>query len=78
MRPHQIERRRHDYKQNGTVQLFAALEVHRGRAVSCIEERHRSQEVIARLERLLRTYTQVNLPIILDNLSSHHSRAVQE
>ena len=26
MRPGQIERRTHDYKRNGTVQLFAALE----------------------------------------------------
>ncbi len=28
MRPGQIERRTHDYKRNGTVQLYAALEVH--------------------------------------------------
>ena len=32
MRPGQIERRTHDYKRNGTVQLYAALEVHAQRA----------------------------------------------
>ena len=46
MRPHQIERRTHDYKRNGTVQLYAALEVQAGKVVSRIEGRHRSREFI--------------------------------
>ena len=37
MRPGQIERRTHDYKRNGTVQLYAALEVQAGRVVSRLE-----------------------------------------
>jgi hypothetical protein len=31
-RPGQIERHTHDYKRNGTVQIFGALEVHDGQA----------------------------------------------
>lgn len=46
MRPGQIERRTHDYKRNGTVQLYAALEVHAGQVVSRIEDCHRSKEFI--------------------------------
>lgn len=78
MRPGQIERRTHDYKRNGTVQLYAALEVHAGRVVSRIEERHRSQEFIAFMNHLLRNYPVGELHVILDNVSSHRSKAVQE
>lgn len=78
MRPGQIERRTHDYKRNGTVQLYAALEVHAGHAVSRIEERHRSREFIAFMSHLLRAYPSGYLHVILDNVSSHDSKEVQE
>ena len=78
MRPGQIERRTHDYKRNGTVQLFAALEVHAGRALPRIEERHRSREFIHFMDYLLRAYPQGELHVILDNVSTHASKEVQE
>ncbi len=78
MRPGQIERRTHDYKRNGTVQLYAALEVHAGRIVSRIEERHRSREFIAFMNHLLRTYRSGELHVVVDNVSSHDSKEVQE
>lgn len=78
MRPGQIERRTHDYKRNGTVQLYAALEVHAGRVVPRIEERHRSREFIAFMNHLVRAYPSGELHVILDNVSSHDSKEVQE
>ena len=78
MRPGQVERRTHDYKRNGTVQLYAALEVHAGRAISRIEKRHRSQEFIAFVNQLLRTYPSGELHVILDNVSSHDSKEVKK
>lgn len=78
MRPGQIERRTHDYKRNGTVQLYAALEVHAGRAVPRIEERHRSREFIGFMDQLLHAYPSRELHVILDNVSSHASKEVQE
>ncbi len=78
MRPGQIERHTHDYKRNGTVQLYAALEVHAGHVVPHIEERHRSREFIAFLKSLLHTYPSGELHVILDNVSSHDSKEVQE
>jgi Transposase and inactivated derivatives len=78
MRPGQIERRTHDYKRNGTVQLYAALEVHAGRVVSRIEERHRSREFIAFMNHLLHNYPSGELHVILDNVSSHDSKEVRE
>ncbi len=78
MRPGQIERHTHDYKRNGTVQLYAALEVHAGRAIPRIEERHRSKEFIAFMNQLLRTYPSAELHVILDNVKSHDSKEVRE
>jgi transposase len=78
MRPGQIERRIHDYKRNGTVQLYAALEVHAGRAVPRIEEQHRSREFIGFMDHLLHAYPSGELHVILDNVSSHASKEVQE
>ena len=78
MRPGQIERRTHDYKRNGTIQLYAALEVQAGRVVSRIEERHRSREFIAFMNQLLHTYPSGGLHVILDNVKSHDSKEVKE
>lgn len=78
MRPGQIERHTHDYKRNGTVQLYAALEVQAGQVISRIEERHRSKEFIAFMNQLLRTYPSGDLHVILDNVSSHNSAEVKK
>ena len=78
MRPHQIERHTHDYKRNGTVQLYAALEVQVGRVIPRIEERHRSREFIAFMNDLLRAYPSGELHVILDNVKSHDSKEVRQ
>lgn len=77
MRPGQIERHTHDYKRNAS-QLYAALEVHAGRAIPRIEERHRSKEFIAFMNDLLRAYPSGELHVILDNVKSHDSKEVKE
>jgi transposase len=76
MRPGQIERRTHDYKRHGTVQLYAALEVHAGKVEAQTTQRHHSREFIAFLDHLLECYPEGDLHVILDNVSSHHSAEV--
>jgi transposase len=78
LRPGQIERHTHDYKRNGTVQLYAALEMQAGQVISRIEGRHRSKEFINFMNQLLRAYPSGELHIILDNVSSHDSREVKD
>jgi len=78
MRPGQIERRTHDYKRNGTIQLFAALEVQAVQVISCIEERHRSREFIAFMKQLRRAYPSGELHIILDNVSTRDSKEIKK
>jgi len=77
MRPDQIERQTHDYKRHGTVQLYAALEVHAGQVIPRIEERHRSREFIAFMKQVARAYPKGKIHVILDNVSTHRSEEVQ-
>ncbi len=77
MRPGQIERRTHDYKRNGTVQLLAALEVHAGRVIPRIEDRHRSREFVSFMNQLLREYPTGEIHVILDNVITHRSKEVK-
>jgi len=78
MRPNQIERHAHDYRRNGIVQLYAALEVHAGRVLPWIEQRHRSREFISFMNQLLRTYPDGELHVILDNVITHRSKEVRD
>jgi len=77
LRPDQIERHTHDYKRHGTVQLYAALEVHAGQVTSRIEQRHRSREFVAFMKQLARTYPEGEIHVILDNVSTHRAEEVK-
>ena len=77
MRPDQIERQSHDYKRHGTVQLYAALEVHAGQVIPRVEDRHRSREFVAFMKQIARAYPQGEIHVILDNVSTHRSDEVR-
>ena len=74
LKPHQIERRSHDYKRHGTVSLLAALEVHSGAVQGECIERNNSRTFIRFLRTLLHRYPGQELHVIVDNGSSHRSR----
>ena len=46
MRPGQVERHTHDYRRNGTVDLYAALEVATGTVTGRTTARHRAKEFL--------------------------------
>ncbi len=54
MGPGQPERRTHDYRRHGTIDLFAALDVKAGTVIGACERRHRSIEFRAFLDRVER------------------------
>ena len=56
LRPGEVERHTHDYKRNGTLSLFAALEVATGRVTEQTRERHTGDDFLAFLRLLARTY----------------------
>jgi transposase len=77
MRPDQIARRTHDYKRNGTTQLFAALDVAAARVQAKCQDRHRSEDFLRFLDSVVKRYSAKDIHVVLDNVSSHKSKAVQ-
>lgn len=78
MKPHQVERRTHDYKRHGTTTLFAALDVASGEVTGACYANHRAAEFLSFLKLLVRTYPRRHLHLIVDNASSHKTPEVQE
>ena len=79
MRPGQPERRTHDYKRNGTLSLFAALDVATGKVISRCYKRHRSQEFLKFL-RAVDTEVPDGLEVhlVMDNYATHKTQAVRQ
>jgi len=74
MKPHRIERLSHEYKRNGTASLLAALEVHSGQVKGQSIRHNNSETFIRFLRRLLQSYPDKELYVVLDNGSSHRSK----
>jgi transposase-like protein/transposase len=77
LRPGQVERHTHDYKRNGTTCLFAALEVGTGKVTQQTRARHRGEDFLAFMRQVERAYPDGELHVVLDNVSTHKTPAVQ-
>jgi hypothetical protein len=77
-RPGQVERHIHDYTRPGTASLFAALEVATGKVTSETRVRHTALDFLVFLRQIDRAYPDVELHVILDNVSTHKSQAVRD
>lgn len=64
----------HEYRRDGTTTLFAALEVHTGIAEVVHYPRRRRREFLHFMNRVLAQHPDVELHVILDNLSTHKSK----
>jgi transposase len=72
MRPNFPEGYPHDYKRNGTVDLFVALNILDGTVVTQFHNRHRHQEFLSFLRMLDdATPSKLDVHVVLDNLSAH-------
>lgn len=72
------EGRSHQYKRNGTIDLFAALEILTGEVVAEFHHRHRHQEFLSFLRTLDRQAApEYDVHVILDNLSAHSTAEVE-
>jgi transposase len=67
----QIERHTHDYKRNGVIDLYAALEVATGRVTGQCTNTHTGADFLAFMQKLAREYPKQDLHVILDNSSTH-------
>lgn len=69
----------HDYKRNGTVDLFAALDVATGRVLTQTRKRHTGNDVLAFFKEIDKsTPRRLDIHIVLDNLSAHKSDPVRK
>jgi transposase len=67
--------RDYEYKRLGTVSIIAALDLHDGKIIAQVHDRHRSREFIELLKELNAYYPQqCTIRVVLDNHSSHISK----
>lgn len=77
LRPGRVKRLSVEYKRNGVVSLFAALQVHKGTVHGMVTKRHTHVEFLTFLKQLNRAYQGRELHLVVDNLSTHtHARVV--
>lgn len=77
--PGRIERHGFEYYRHGTLSLYAALETATGRVRGKTTARHTSQDFVAFLEEVVaHCPARQQVHIILDNLSAHKTRMVDE
>jgi putative transposase len=78
MRPGNPRRQTATYTRNGTTCLLAALAVHEGTIDARCVDRNTHLEFLAFLKHLYRQHPGKHLHVIVDNLSVHKHREVQE
>jgi transposase len=77
LRPGHVTRLSVEYKRNGVVSLFAALQVHKGMVHGMVADHHTHVEFLGFLKQLNRAYQGRALHLVVDNLSTHtHANVV--
>ena len=77
LRSGRAARHTHDYKRHGVVDLYAALEVATGKVTHRLSDTHTATDFLAFMNKVVRTYPDRELHVILDNSSSHRTADVQ-
>ena len=71
--------RDYEYKRLGTVSLLAGIDLHSGKVIPLVRDRHRSKEFVEFLKQVDAEYSgDWKIRIILDNHSSHISKETQK
>jgi transposase len=74
----QPERRTHNYVRHGTVDLFAALNVATGEVIARCKSQHRAPDFVAFLREIdASVEPELDIHVVLDNLSAHRAPPVQ-
>jgi len=77
--PGRAERHGFEYYRHGTLSLYAALDVKTGKVEGKTAKRHTSAEFLLFLRHLIQKARWAKeIPIVLDNLSAHKTKAVEE
>jgi transposase len=77
LKPGRARTMTHDYKRHGTVDLFAALNIATGEVLHDTRKRHTGADVLAFFKWIdLHVPTNLDVHVVLDNLSAHSSEPV--
>jgi transposase len=69
----------HDYKRNGTTDLFAALNIATGQTLTQCRKRHTADDVLAFFKTIDKAVPRsLEIHVVLDNLSAHKAPAITE
>jgi len=69
----------HDYKRNGTTDLFAALNVGTGEVLAATRKSHKATDVLAFFKWIdLHVEADLDIHVVLDNLSAHKAPPVAD
>lgn len=69
----------HDYKRNGTIDLFAAMNIATGEVLHDTRQRHAGTDVLAFFKWIdLHVERHLDIHVVLDNLSAHKSQPVRD
>ena len=78
MLPGTPERQTHDYRRNGTTNLYAALDVASGNVIATMTARHRATEFQAFLNQINKSVPEhLDVHVVLDNVSTHKTPSIQ-
>jgi transposase len=78
MKPGRAGTMTHDYRRHGTVDLFAAMNLATGEVLHDLRERHTGRDVLAFFKWIdLHVPADLDIHVVLDNLSAHKSEPVR-
>jgi len=79
MKPGRAKTMTHDYKRNGTIDLFAALNIETGEVLYQTRKKHASVDVLAFFKWIdLHVDRDLDVHVVLDNLSAHKASPVAD
>ena len=78
LRPGRAGTMTHDYKRNGTTDLFCALNVKTGEVITECRARHTGDDVLSFFKKIDRTVSRrLEIHVVLDNLSAHQTPEIK-
>jgi transposase len=79
MKPGRARTTTHDYKRNGTTDLFAAVNVATGEVLYDTKPRHSAKEVLGFFKLIDRNVARhLEVHVVLDNLSAHKTPEIKQ
>lgn len=78
LRTGRASRHTDDYEREGVIEVYAALEVAKGKVTHRLGESHSARDLLSFMSELVRAYPEPSLHVVLDNSSSHSTPEVNQ